>query len=168
MEWYAIFVETGKEEIVQKWLRFNFSEEILHSLIPQRKLKEKRLGKIYHVIKKLFPGYIFIYTNMDFCKYKILKSIPGLIRVLATDAYYTMIDKNEMEVILKLTSDNPIIDYSKIFIENSRVYVKSGPLYGMEGFIKKVSKHTNRAKVQLNFMGELRTFDLGVEILNLT
>ncbi|MCX7923139.1 MAG: KOW motif-containing protein [Clostridia bacterium] len=37
--------------------------------------------------------------------------------------------------------------------KNSKVLVKDGPLYGMEGIIKKVNKHTNRAKIQLNFMG---------------
>ena len=58
-----------------------------------------------------------------------------------------------------------VIDYSKIFIENSIVYVKEGPLQGMEGIIKRVDKRKGRATIALDFMGESRMINLGVEIL---
>jgi len=40
----------------------------------------------------------------------------------------------------------------------------------MEGIIKKISKHTNRAKVQLNFMSELHLFSasLTLEVIYFT
>ncbi|MCX7920823.1 MAG: antiterminator LoaP [Clostridia bacterium] len=165
MEWYAVFVETSKEEDVQKWLEFHFNKESLQSLVPKRKLKEKRSGKSYSVIKKLFPGYVFIRTSMDLDKYRIITSVPRLLRILNTGTYYSQIEDEEMSLILKLVGEDSIIDYSRIFIENSRVLVKDGPLYGIEGIIKKINKHTNRAKVQLNFMGEPRFVDVGIEIL---
>jgi len=42
--------------------------------------------------------------------------------------------------------------------------VIEGPLLGMESIIKKVNSHTNRAKILLNLMGDLKTFEVGVEI----
>ena len=165
MEWYVVFVETGKEENIQKWLSFHFSKDILHSLVPKRRLTIKNNGKTYKILKKLFPGYVFVCTEMDIDKYKKIRSIPKLIRILNTGTYYTKIDEREMDIILKLVGNDDIVDYSKIFIENSRVCVKDGPLCGMEGIIRKVDKHKNRARIELNFMGELRTIDVGVEIL---
>lgn len=40
MDWYALFVETGKEEYIQKWLRFYFDENILYAIIPKRRLED--------------------------------------------------------------------------------------------------------------------------------
>lgn len=165
MEWYAVFVERSKEEEVQKWLDFYFDRDTLRSLVPKRRLKEKKAGKSYCIFKKLFPGYVFIHTTMNLDKYRIIRSIPGLIRILNTDEYYSQIEESEMSIILRLVGDDSIIDYSRVFIENSKVLVKEGPLRGLEGIITKVNTHTNRAKVQLNFMGEPRFIDVGIEIL---
>ena len=164
MKWYVTFVETGKEEGVQKWIDYYFDKETQRNMVPKKRLIEKKGGKPYSVIKKLFPGYVFICIDMDLEKYKILKNIPNLIRFLNTGAYYSPIDDSEMSVILRLVGDD-IIGYSRIFDENSKILVKEGCLYGMEGIIKKVDKHKNRAKIQLNFMGEPQMVDVGVEII---
>ena len=164
MKWYVTFVETGKEEEVQKWLDHYFDKDIQRNMVPKRRLIEKKGGEPYSVIKKLFPGYVFICIDMDVEKYEIIKGIPKLIRFLSTGAYYSPIDDSEMSVILRLVGDD-IIGYSKVFVENAKILVKEGCLYGMEGIIKKVDKHKNRAKIQLDFMGEQRIVDVGVEIV---
>jgi transcriptional antiterminator NusG len=164
MEWYVTFVETGKEEVVQKWLDHYFDQKTQRNMVPKRRLIEKKDGKSYPVIKKLFPGYVFICTDMNPEKYRIIKNIPNIIRFLSTGAYYSSIDDSEMSVILRLVGDD-IIGCSKILVDNSKILVKEGCLYGMEGIIKKVDKHKNRAKIQLDFMGEPRTVDVGVEII---
>lgn len=166
MKWYVTFVKTGKEEEVQRWIDYYFDKETQRNLVPKRRLIENRGGKPYPVIKKLFPGYVFICTDMDIDKFKIIKSIPNLIRFLNTGSYYSPIDDSEMSVILRLVGDGDnIIGYSKIFAENSKIFVTEGCLYGMEGIIKKVDKHKNRAKIQLNLIGEPRMVDVGVEII---
>jgi hypothetical protein len=45
------------------------------------------------------------------------------------------------------------------------VHVKDGPLKGLEGLIANVNMHTRRAKIKLNFMGEPRTIEVGIEML---
>jgi len=66
---------------------------------------------------------------------------------------------------MKLIGNDGIIDYSKVYIENSRVSVKFGPLLGMEGAIKRIDKRKGRATIILNFLGEPRLVDVGIEIL---
>ncbi len=166
MDWYAVFVESGKEEFVQKQLQVHFDDSVLRSIIPKRKLTERREGRIFHVTRKMFPSYLLIQTNMNVEKYYIIKNIPKLIRILNTDRYYSKIDKTEIEIILKLIGFNDTVEYSSIYIENSNVRVVSGPLQGFEGIIKKIDKRKKRAKVVLSLMGEERTVDLGIEILN--
>lgn len=164
MNWYALFVETGQEEVVQKYIYYNYGNS-MHTIIPKRKIPEKRNGKHFGVLKKLFPGYILLNADLDDNKYYVIKHIPKLIKILGNGTYYSSIDEDEISVILKLIDYRGVIDYSKIYIEGLRVFVKEGPLMGFEGMIKKVNKHTNRARVQLNFMGELRLVDVGIELL---
>jgi transcriptional antiterminator NusG len=134
------------------------------SVIPKRKIPEKRNGKYHCVLKKLFPGYILLNADLNIEKYHVIKCIPELIKILGNGTYYSPINENEISVLLKLTNYDGIIDYSKIYVENSIVYVKDGPLLGFEGLIKKIDMHTNRAKIQINFMGEPRLVDVGLEM----
>jgi len=164
MDWYALFVNTGREDSVQEWLRIYFNESVLVSVNAQRKITERSGGSIKHVLKKMFPGYIFIRTNMNTKTYYKLKSIPGIIRMLKTGDYYTKILDEEMFYILRLLDNDGIVDYSKIYIHNSKIIVKSGPLKGMEGLILGVDKRKNRVKINLNFMGLPKTIDLGIEV----
>jgi hypothetical protein len=49
LDWYALFVLTGEEENVDKWLHYFFGNE-LRTVIPKRKLTERKQGKTERVI----------------------------------------------------------------------------------------------------------------------
>ena len=76
MKWYAIFVETGREEEVQKFIELLFSEGEIRTLVPKRKLIERRQGKTYEIIRNLIPGYVLTHTSMSDELYYKLKSFP--------------------------------------------------------------------------------------------
>lgn len=167
MDWYALFVKTGDENLVEQYLNYHFDRSECYAIVPKSRLTERTKGKYYEVLKPLFPGYILINTIMNAHSYYIIRQIPKVYSILSqAEEYYTNINIEEMKPILKLINENNIIDYSKIFIENSKVYVKDGPLHGMEGIVKRVDKRKGRATIALDFMGESRMIDLGVEILN--
>lgn len=165
MDWYALFVETGKENYVKSCLQLHFDKSVLYSFIPRKKITERKGGRLHHTIRTIFPGYVLIQTKMDNLVYNKIKSIPKTIKILGTGTPYSQIDEKEISIILKLVDSNDIIDYSKIYIENSVVFVKSGPLKGMEGIIFKIDKRKNRAKILVNFLAQMRTVDVGIEIL---
>jgi len=174
MTWYAIFVESGKEELVQTYLELNFKKSDLLSLIPKRKIPEKNGGVIKHIEKKLFPGYILVQTNMDRYTYNKICDIPKIHRIVNTGASYstqqgfriTKLEDKEMAFILSLLNEGGIIEYSQVCLYNSIVNVISGPLFGMESLIKKVDKRKKRAKLQCLFRGKVIKFDVGIKIIN--
>ncbi|SFL37721.1 transcriptional antiterminator NusG [Gracilibacillus orientalis] len=174
MTWHALFVESGKEELVQTYLELNFKKSNLLSIIPKRKVPEKKGGVIKHVKKKLFPGYILIQTNMDRYTYNKIRNIPKIHRVLNTGVtystqqgfYITKLEDNEINFISELLNEDGIIEYSQVCINNSIVDVISGPLFGMEHLIRKVDKRKNRAKLQFDIRGKEMKFEVGIEISN--
>lgn len=176
MGWYALFVETGQEEIVQRFLQLYFDKLLLYTIVPKRIIPERKEGKVKHVIKKIFPGYILIRTEMNAEVFHKIKNIPHCHRLLTNGKcyskdigeYYSKIDQEEISPLLKLIGNGEIIDYSEIILENSRVLVKSGPLQGLENIIKKIDKRKNRAKIILNFIGTEKVIDVGIKVISKT
>lgn len=174
LKWYAIFVESGKEEVVQKYLKLYFNEQSLKSVVPKRLVPEKKSGIVNSVMKNIFPGYVLIKTEMTNEMFHKIKKIPRSLRLVNNGSYYSQdegtyyssIDEREITPILQLMGNGEVVDYSKVYLENSKVIVESGPLKGLEGLIKKVDKHKNRAKIFLTFMGVEKTIDVGIEILS--
>ncbi|NEW04621.1 antiterminator LoaP [Paenibacillus sp. SYP-B3998] len=174
MEWYALFVETGKEEVVQKFLQLYFDHQTLLSIVPKRKIPEKKFGTVNHVLKIFFPGYVLIKTNMNTDIFYRLEKIPKSLWLVNNGPYYSRdrgiyfskICENEIVPILQLLDERDTINYSNVYVENSRFSVISGPLQGKENIIHKIDKHKNRAKILLHFMGKETTFDVGVEVLD--
>jgi transcriptional antiterminator NusG len=166
MNWHAVFGKTGTEDAIEKFIHYHLDSRECRTFIPKRRITEVRQGKAYQTVKTLFPGYVLIKTCMDAKKYNILKAIPPIYSVVnQAGEYYSEIRDEEIQPLLSLSQNGNIIDYSRILIQNSRVHVTSGPLIGMEGFIRKVDKRRGRAKVALNFMGQIKTVDLRVEIV---
>ena len=102
MKWYALFVETGREILVQKWIRYFFDKSDCYAVVPKRKLFEKKQGIKKQVIKIMFPGYVFIHTDMCIEVYYKLAAVPNIIKVLSNGSYWSYIDNNEIEPIIKL------------------------------------------------------------------
>ena len=64
MQWYALFVKTGEEEAMRRYLTL-LPDVNIKILIPKRKLMERQGGKVYERIRILLPGYVLIKTEMD-------------------------------------------------------------------------------------------------------
>lgn len=92
MQWYALFVEANQEENLQKFIRIVYSDDCIRTLVPKRRLIERRQGKNYERILKVFPGYVLVNTDMDnLAMYYRLKESPRVLSVLKTDSFPTPI-----------------------------------------------------------------------------
>jgi transcriptional antiterminator NusG len=49
-------------------------------------------------------------------------------------------------------------------IENSQVIILSGPLEGMEGYIKKIDRHKRKAYLEIPMFGGVQTVEMGLEV----
>lgn len=187
IKWYALFVETGYEDYVCSVLETKLKDQKPKFLVPKRKIPEKRNGVVHHVIRPLFPGYIFIQIKMNTDTYYQIQETENIIRVLNHGYLYTQkirkqhlkkpedyryeeyyfldIPPCELNIILSLINQSNIIDYSQVYFEGTKVFVMSGPLKNMEGIIKKIDKRRNKAKIELHLLGNCILVDVGIEII---
>ncbi len=163
-DWYALFVLSGEEDRVKERLLYRF-ESAIRVLVPKRRIRERRGGKWYYTIKPLFPGYVLINGHIGTEEYYQLKNIPGLIKLLKSEYEPLKIGEEELRIISQLVCSDEAIGFSDVLLENGKVAVVDGPLVSMEGYILSIDRRKGRAKVKLNFLGEERTVELGVNVL---
>jgi transcription termination/antitermination protein NusG len=163
-DWYALFVATGKEDNVKERLQYRMQEK-MRILVPKRKLKERKNGIWTYNIRTLFPGYVLLNGEVGVEEYYNMKNIPDLIKLIRSGYEPLKIEYDELELISKLICNDETIGFSNVLIENGRVVVVDGPLVSMEGYILSIDRRKGRAKVRLSFLGEERTVELGINVL---
>jgi len=171
LSWYALCVRSGYEDLVESLILRDLNETLVSVLVPKKTVPEKRKGHFKWVTRKLLPGYILINTSMDAKMYYKLKEIPNCYNFLNKfqdddDIYFLEIPDQEITPIIQLLNDRGTIECSEAYFEGSKVIVKSGPLKGREGIIRRIDKRKKRAKLLLNFLGDTKMIDVGVEFLS--
>ncbi len=170
MGWYALFVETGKEEEVKKQInsimKYEDADFPYELLIAKREIKEKRDGLLETVIKRMFPGYILLQTEQILDFYLKTKRCDHLIGILRHGSFFKEVRLEEISNIVYMTDTNGVIGSSDIFIENDRIIVTKGPLANYDGFIKKIDRRKHRVKVLFMFNGEKHYIDLSANFIN--
>ncbi|QOS80436.1 antiterminator LoaP [Paenibacillus sp. JNUCC31] len=190
MKWYALSVQTGEENKAKLFLQNKFDQHVLQCLVPKRLVPERKNGEVYHAVKLIFPGYLFIRTHMTFKLYYEIKKTPRVLSLLSylnpkdrccdwskksisnmgdsvdEDTFFKNVPDDEMSQILKLLDDKGMLSYSQVVVQESEVFVQSGPLTGMESMIKKIDKRKKRAKVSIHFLDSDKVIDVGIDVIS--
>lgn len=169
MNWYAVFVKTGEEKLVEQIISKRLP--LLRCVVPQRKLYERIKGRETVVVRTLFPGYIFINAEIDSDVYYSIRAVPFVHKILGcgqdrrrnTDGYYTKIREEEFELILRLVGNEGIIGFSEIIKTDKKITIHSGPLTGLEGIIVSVNMRKKRAKIAIELLDDTKLVDVGIE-----
>ena len=113
-----------------------------------------------------FP-VIFLETDeIDPELFGIMRSTKDFSRFLKNNKDITPIEGRDLALLQHFLRFGQIADTSVVtFNENDRICVKSGPLQGLEGFVVKVDKRKQRAKISLDFANENFVIDLAFNIL---
>ena len=148
--WYVLFVLVAKSDKLCSLL----NKKGINAFIPQ--IEYYRRDNKGNALKPLFPGYIFVKSEMDQSDfdnflYKLGEQKDGLIKQLKEDGVSALRDE-EIEMFNKLLNDEGILEMSQAFIEDKRAKVIEGPLIYYQNHIVKVDKHNKLAYLDIEFM----------------
>ena len=171
MNWYVLFTLTGKEEELVDRISKTFDLDAAKPFVPKRENLFKRRGCVYKSVEILFPGYVFVASeikNIDFAitTRKILEQVNRKFRLLGdkNDHYY-IVSNRDKELLGELMDNNYCIPSSSGIIENERVIITEGPMRGKESIIKKIERHKRQAVIELSFMGCIRQITVAMDII---
>lgn len=169
MNWYVIFVRTGKEHKVEQLLKEIMATEFT-PFVPLIEKLFRSGGTVNREIKLLFPSYVFIKSELSCLEFiKSMSSIMythrDIVRVLRYGDSEIAMRDNEKKILFNLCNDEHCIEASKGIIVGDRVYVQEGPLKGWESKLKKVNRHKREAWIEIEFMGDIRIVRVALEII---
>lgn len=148
--WYVLFALVAKENKLCSVLR----RKGLDAFIP--KIEYYRRDIKGNTLKMLFPGYIFVRSEMkqsdfDNLLYELGEQRDGLIKQLKDDGVTALRDE-EIEMFNKLLNSEGILEMSQAFIEDNKAKVIYGPLIHYQDHIVKIDKHNRIAVLDIEFL----------------
>lgn len=164
--WYVMQVRTGSEENIRIQCERVIDKEILERcFIPYYQQKKRFQGKWHIQENILFPGYVFLIAQNLELLTESLKKVIGLTKLIGTGDEIVPLSEEETKFLLKMGKEEQVVELSAGIIENDKVRIQSGPLVGMEGFIKKIDRHKRQAVMEIEMFGRVVEMKVGVEIV---
>ncbi len=177
--WYVLYVRPNTEHrvvaifqksMLKKGLSFAIETFCPESEKYYKDKNSRTLGKTY-IKRPLFPGYVFVETNMPEIEfraqsYDIIYNSTDIIRLLRNGKdggiALRQDERERFEYVLK---GKRCLEHSMGYIEGDKIVITGGPLIGMESQIKKVNRHHRTALIELDIFGQKQTIDVPLEII---
>ena len=165
--WYVMQVRTGTEENIRCQCQRLISSNVLERCFIPYYQQKKRFQGEWHIQERiLFPGYVFLIAENLEQLAENLRKITGMTRLLGTGDEIIPLSQEEVELLLKLGKEEQLVAMSTGIIENDQVRILTGPLQGMEGYIRKINRHKRKAWVSIEMFGRSVDMEVGLEIIS--
>lgn len=177
--WYVLYVKANTEHkvvkdferfVIASGTEFKFEPFVLESEKYYRDKKRREMGKSY-LHRPMFPGYVFIETNMpseEFLSFtnEFIRASENIRKVLryGNSTRIAVLDE-ERRAIEYHFQGKRCLERSQGHIVGEEVIITSGPLVGREGSIKKINRHNRYALITMEFLGEKRIAEAPLEIV---
>jgi transcription termination/antitermination protein NusG len=157
--WYIIHTYSRHERKVELTLQGKNIESFLPRLTVSSRRRDRRL-----LIKvPLFPGYLFVHTDLnDWAYYTIIKN-PSVVRILGSKGRCKEVPEETVTSIQTLlNSGQPVFPWAKL-TPGKQVRVVEGPLAGAIGVIARSKLGKRRLVVRVELLGRRVSAELAEE-----
>ena len=182
MFWYVVFVKTGHEHKVVTEINKAWKTNDFMPFVPMYDAKFRKGGIIIPEKRRLFPGYVFIETQLggtEFCltANPFISGSQNALKILRYGRHYEsdisfQMKNDEASILRKLCNDEHCIGMSRGIvlgksgiIRGDMIRIIDGPLAGHESRIIGVKRHKMEAIIELEIMGSLREVSVGLELV---
>ncbi len=164
--WYVLSTRPGLESKLKKSIEVLVGDPVTLYL-PRRELCHRIKGEFQIVTKPLFPGYVFIYKELDDLLAKTHHSpLEKHLHPVRYNNTLAMVREDEMAFIIKLAGINGLVKASQAIIsEDHAVTIVDGPLKNLTGKILYINSRKRKAKIVIDVLCRQVTVTLGLEML---
>jgi len=142
--WYGIYTMSRHEAKVEQALQKKGLEVFLPRVITNSRRRDRKL-----LLKlPLFPGYIFVHTNLETNDYYEILKAPGVVRLLGNGSPAPLPGETIDSIKTIVESDQPFYPWPYLQT-GSRVRVLDGPLTGTVGIILERKEKKRRLVVSV-------------------
>jgi transcriptional antiterminator NusG len=158
LHWYAVHTRSRHERKVRAGLLAQGFEVYL----PEFRTLSKRRDRRLMIFKSLFPGYLFIQTQLDPDQHLRVIKTPSVVRLVGVRSDPTPIPEHEIASIRLLLGADEETRPSDSLSVGQLVQVMEGPLRGVIGRVVDTAK-ARRIVVSVDLLGRAVEASLGTE-----
>lgn len=129
--WFALYTRSRHEKVVHREL----AKKGIESFLPLRRITRHWSDRKKIIEDPLFQGYLFVRTSWT-DRLRVLNTV-GAVHFVGAHPGRTApeIPEKELEAVRRFIEEDVKVDPFPYLKEGRRVYVRSGPFRGVEGFI---------------------------------
>ena len=153
--WYALHTKSRFENVVNEGL-FKKSLEVF---LPKIKVKSRRRDRKLMIQVPLFPGYLFVKTDLNPYEHIEILKTTGAVRLVGnTDGPLSIADDTIESLKIMVTTEHPITTGTR-FKKGDRVVVVDGPFTGVVGTFVRY-RGQGRVIVDIEALGQFAGVDV--------
>ncbi len=168
--WYVVQTYSGYENTVKDNLQMridtmDMQDFIFNVVIPEETYKEVKNGKEKEVVKKLFPGYVFIDMIVTDESWYVVRNTPGVTGFLGSSGKGAKPVPLSPEEVAKMINKLGIeqTETPIDFIVGDKVRVCDGPFADQVGSIEEIDENKRLINVLVEFFGRATLIEIGVD-----
>jgi transcription termination/antitermination protein NusG len=166
-KWYIINVMAGQEkkvssEIKAMILNKKIGNSILDTFVPTKSVIKVKKGQKVQEVQKLFPGYVFVNTNLASEAYNTIISIPKVMGFLGAKNNPQPVSEMKMQELLNLSSSQEVDDRNVIFEIGETLNVIEGPFESFSGVVEDFDVEKQKVKISVLIFGRSTSVELDI------
>ncbi len=156
--WYVLHTKSRFENVVHKGL----ISKSLEVFLPKIQVKSKRRDRKVMIRVPLFPGYIFVKTDLNPYEHIEIVKTTGAVRLVGSREGPVPVPMEAVESLKIMVAGDNLISTGKRFKKGDKVIVVAGPFTGVSGtFVRYRGKE--RVVVHIDALGQFAAVDVNEE-----
>lgn len=147
--WYALHTKSRFENVVNEGL----AKKTLDVFLPKITVKSRRRDRHKMIRVPLFPGYVFVRTDLNPYEHIEILKTTGAVRLIgSTQGPVPITDATIESLKIMVSTDNEVITGTR-FRKGDRVIVVNGPFAGVTGIFSSY-RGDGRVVVNIEALGQ--------------
>jgi transcriptional antiterminator NusG len=166
-KWYILNVMAGQEnkiasEIKSLMVRGVLKNNVSEVIVPTKPIIRIKRGQKVQEMQKLFPGYVFVYSDLTTEIYNTINSLPKVMGFLGTKNHAHPVSDTKMLDVLKLTSEQEPDNKNVFFEIGETVNITEGPFESFSGVVEDFDSEKQKLKISVLIFGRATSVELNI------
>lgn len=156
--WYVLHTKSRFENVVNEGLM----KKSMDVFLPKIQVRSKRRDRKALIRVPLFPGYLFVKTNLDPNEHIEIVKTVGAVRLIGNKDGPIPVPSDTMESLKIMVKGQTQVTTGSRFKKGDRVMVVNGPLTGVTGTFARY-KGKGRVVVHIDALGQFAAVEVSEE-----
>lgn len=162
--WYVLHTKSRFENIVNEGL----AKKSIEVFLPKIKVRSKRRDRKVMIQVPLFPGYVFVKTDLNPYEHIEIVKTVGAVRIIGYKDGPLAVPQESIESLKIMVAGNSSVTTGTRFKKGDMVMVINGPFAGITGTFIRYKGRKERIVVYIEALGQFASVEVSeddVEII---